>query len=223
MTKSNLNIFLINIDGVSKKIHEIESLLSKHNLYLLCITETKLTENIPNERISVPGYSIIRKDREGQKGGGIMIFYKHYLKIQHVTPQFNLNSCEFIFCTVSLANNSSLNVVLIYRPPRSNLDSFLDSLELFCSTHSYLYNMPFCFLGDLNIDLNEGKPNSSLIQYKNLLTSFNLTQIVSFPTRICMSRASVIDHVTVNSLLNISSCTSIDCSFTDHQGVKKAI
>ena len=69
------------------------------------------------------------------------------------------------------------------------------------------------------MDLAIRKPTLSQIHYQNIITSFNLNQLVTFPTRICSTRASILDHVVINDKFGQTSCIPIPCPVIDHEGI----
>lgn len=70
---------------------------------------------------------MFRKDREGSKGGGVMIYAKETFNCNevHVTRG---NGLELIALDVMLSQQMSFTLVVIYRPPSSNVH-FYEKLE----------------------------------------------------------------------------------------------
>ena len=69
---SHISIFLINIQCLMARIHELSFHLEKHKLDIVCIQETWLEESIEDPRI--PGYEVCsRRDRHvGANRGGVL-------------------------------------------------------------------------------------------------------------------------------------------------------
>ena len=42
----------------------------------MCISETFLNDNIPDEPFAVNGYNLMRRDRQHRRGGGVMCYVK---------------------------------------------------------------------------------------------------------------------------------------------------
>ena len=60
----------------------IQFLLKEVEFDILGVTETHLTEDIPNELIRIHGYNMVRTDRSnGSKGCGVVIHYRDNLNI----------------------------------------------------------------------------------------------------------------------------------------------
>jgi hypothetical protein len=100
-------------------------------------------------------------------------------------------------CAVQLDTKlSTLCFLAIYRAPTGDFETFLNKLD---SIMNYLYKpkTEFVICGDINIDyLFESYCKQCL---NSLLISFNLTSIVSFPTRIQNSSNSAIDNIFIDS------------------------
>ena len=57
---------------------------SIHDFQLIAITETALKNNIPNDKIDIPGYSPIRCDLPGNDThGGVLIYHKLDLSVKN--------------------------------------------------------------------------------------------------------------------------------------------
>ena len=94
ITRSNLNLsressaFLpsvrgfkltsLNIASLPKHIDELWVLLSDNPLDILSINETRLDDSVSDDEVYIPGYDIIRRDREhnGRFGGGVCIYVR---------------------------------------------------------------------------------------------------------------------------------------------------
>ena len=63
----------LNITSLSKDIDELRVLLQNNSLGLLAINETSLNETITDNKVSIIGYNIVRRDRSlnGRNGGGV--------------------------------------------------------------------------------------------------------------------------------------------------------
>ena len=71
------SIFLSNIRSLVSKIEDLEIVVSQNNAVIVCITETWLTESIPNSPVDIKNYSVVRKDRKPDKrGGGVCAYIK---------------------------------------------------------------------------------------------------------------------------------------------------
>ena len=58
----------LNIRSLLKKIDEIKILIHENSFDILAISETWLSDKIPNELVNIPGFNVYRKDRPSHGG-----------------------------------------------------------------------------------------------------------------------------------------------------------
>ena len=69
--------FHSNVRSLNAKIDDLQTVTQQNNVDVIAITETWLNSRITDGPISLPGYSIVRNDREnGKRGGGVCAFIK---------------------------------------------------------------------------------------------------------------------------------------------------
>ena len=67
----------LNINSLTAHIDEVRIFTHDTNIDILAINETKLDASVHSNEVNLPGYEIIRKDRNidnGRHGGGVYIF-----------------------------------------------------------------------------------------------------------------------------------------------------
>ena len=73
--KLNNLITFLNVQHFLPKINEIKGHLSNNNSpCILGLCETFLNDSISDNMLKIDNYSFERKDREGKKGGGIVVY-----------------------------------------------------------------------------------------------------------------------------------------------------
>ena len=94
------------------KYKVLYALCSLSTLFI-CLCETFLIEDVNDSEIQIPGFSIVRCDRQLREGGRVCIYVR-------TTNPFNvyvkyLNSiCDLLIINL---HHPSLIIILIYRPP----------------------------------------------------------------------------------------------------------
>ena len=73
--KRGLHFIHVNINSVLPKIEEIRYIARSVNLSIIGLSESKLDNSVNDNEISIPGYDILRKDRN-RKGGGFWFISK---------------------------------------------------------------------------------------------------------------------------------------------------
>lgn len=106
---------------MNKHISEFRKFLISNNSYhVFGIAETRLGPEVDDSIINVPGYSIVRQDKN-TRGGGILHFIRDNLKAKILCnsnttyPGKPLKS-EYIFCLVWEGNSIPTLVALVYHP-----------------------------------------------------------------------------------------------------------
>ena len=120
---ADFNILQININGILGKLDELLHHMAKHNIHIAAIQETKLT--IKSHMRATPNYTLVRKDREKDKGGGLAFLVHNLVPFQKVSSPANLKNDQHIEeLTISInGNNTQLMIRNIYIPPSSSCSS----------------------------------------------------------------------------------------------------
>ena len=130
-----------------------------------------------------------RLDRN-RHGGGVLLFVKDVF----TCSVLNKGDFEFEFIVLSIKQSVTTSpkfcIALFYRPPSSD-NSVLDNL--FSTSCSIFITLPckLILLGDFNINFL----SSCTSLYRSIMSSFNLHQIVSEPTRISNLCSTLIDLI----------------------------
>ena len=113
---------------------------------------------------------------------------------------------------------TSFNILIcnIYRHPKSSNSWYSSFTEMLDS--AWLENKNIILMGDFNIDLLE--PQDS---WNDIFNSFNLTQIISLPTRVTPTHSSLIDHIYTNNIDLISEICVPLTGLSDHYPVSCTI
>ena len=106
--------------------------------------------------IQPKGYDVIRADRLHSKGGGVLLFYKSHLRVEHVElkscNQYNSNGSSMEFVCIDLFNGvRSCRFLCFYVPPASS--SSTASISTLCHILQSLTldTIPCYIFGDFNL------------------------------------------------------------------------
>ena len=103
-----INILYTNANGLRNKITELQTASDLYNFHILCITETKINNDIFDAEIHLYNYDVFRKDRStGQEGGGSAI-YVHKQLMASLLKTFEAPDSLAI-----LLNNEHVNLVIV--------------------------------------------------------------------------------------------------------------
>ena len=73
LTKKVCIILHINIHSLLPKIDKLKCIANKTKAAIIGITESKLHHTVPDLEVNLPGYDILRCDRNGNGGGVLLV------------------------------------------------------------------------------------------------------------------------------------------------------
>ena len=194
---TSMKIAHSNINGLRNKIDDISVNLSDFDV--ICISETKLNDHIATKKILIDSYhNPIRKDRNINNGGGLMVYIKNNIFYKH-RPDLENAELENIWLEIRSLKNKYL-LGHFYRPPNATSDFW----EKFDSTieKAAEENIDLIILGDFNQDILKINSNSPFLR---ILSKYNLQNIINEPTRVTNTTSTCIDLLTNHkSIINNS-------------------
>lgn len=211
--KFKLSLFHTNIRSVAKNFEELELYLelAKNKFDIIVLTETW---NVPENNIfNLQGYNKYYNNSIFNKNDGVIAYVSD--KLNHSVKIITHNNFKFLKIIVSEFNNT-IGVSAIYRPPSTNPQQFVNSLE------DYLNNESTCnteiFTGDLNIDILTS--NVISCDYLNLFSKFGYKSCINNSTRVENGNGTCIDHIFLKTLVTEKFLPIVlQSKITDHYPV----
>ena len=173
-------IFFMNIRSLrthhDQLVYELNKL--EYKPIAVCLCETWLTDNDPLGLYQIEGYQPVEvKNRPNKRGGGLAVFVRNDMNYS----MMNL-SIDIEHMAISLINKqgTKASLSLVYRPPSSSIDSFIENFDKLLFELKKLKHD--CFItGDFNIDMlkesNENKKLTNVCESYNLeITSYEATR-----------------------------------------------
>lgn len=202
LDNNNINLCHVNIQSLCarqmSKFNEFKMCFTNSKIDIICLTETWLSEDIPNELVAVDGYKLYRNDRRYSRGGGICIYCKNDLmcKVISVSELFvGVGSCdctEFLFAEICF-NGEKFLLGVFYNPPRGDcaekIEQKLEELSL------HYHNV--ILIGDFNTDLNKASAKRDRLQ--SIFDNFGLECVSREPTHFYPGGSSLIDLLLTNN------------------------
>ena len=188
--KRSLKVQIINCRSIVDKKLEFHNLISSTKPDIVIGTESWLKPKHHTNEVfdSDLGYSIFRRDRMKQAGGGVFIAVRNCITALEI-PKFQSN-CEDLWVKLDLVGNKSLAIGAYYKPHELDTDSFTEfsqSLDKVTKKFSNIW-----VGGDLNLpkmDWDTSGPSSDCKHptfYREIvetLNDSNLSQMVNLHTR----------------------------------------
>ena len=207
-----LKIASLNINSLLKHFDEIRHLLFKFPFDIFAINESKIDDSITDGEISIPGFNLMRKDRN-RAGGGVVLYIKEslsYIVRNELVP----DRLEMLCAEIIRPFSKSFFVCTWYRPPNSNMSLF-NEYDVFlqkCESE----NKELIVVGDINCDVMKSPLDAHTQQFNFLSSLYQLDQLINKPTRETNKSSTLIDLVLTNMKENISESGVIHLGMSDH-------
>ena len=173
---------------------------------VVAVSETWLYKS-NSDLFNIPGYHFISNSREHKLGGGVGLYTQSDMNFK---PRIDLQSCdnslyESVFVEIMRPHGKNIIVGGLYRPHTASLNNFNRSVEDILSAISFENKLSY-IMGDFNINILNSHSHQPTCEFINLMTSNSLYPLISKPTRITSSTATLIDNIFTNNLeLNMNS------------------
>lgn len=99
-TEKGLHFIHLNVRSLLPKIDQIRHYVEDTKCSIIGVTETWLDSTVPDAELNIPGYTVIRKDRNRQ-GGGVCIFVENAITF-NIRHDIQNSNCESVFREFSL-------------------------------------------------------------------------------------------------------------------------
>ena len=211
-----IKIVHLNVRSLFNKLDQVKE--SFKNFDVIIISETWLGPSIPDAAIAIPGYNVVRQDRNhpgGKKGGGLCIYISTIFKIEFLDDCFNQVTQDYEPIGVSLKHThiKPFNIIGIYRPPNGNQHVFIKHLNENLTNLICVRRESF-LIGDVNINYALAESRNKL-KLSTLESKSNLSQLIQTPTRVTVSTQTIIDWIYTDSI-NIAHSGTLNINMSDH-------
>lgn len=186
--------------------------MKENNFDAIGLCETWLTTDMDSKFLIIPNYDLIRADRT-ERGGGVAFYVKSHLKYKVYFSNINTDSgMEHLWLTVHL-KSKKVGIGVLYKPPCANVSGFEEISEIL--ENIYMEVDYVILVGDINVNLLYEHRDAKY--FNDIISSFNLTQIVNSPTRITRTTESLIDVICLSNNLEYEDVKTMDLgNMTDH-------
>lgn len=188
------------------KIEELRKIVEVSSVDVACVSETWLNDKTNNATVSLNGYAMVRHDRLGRLGGGVMLYIKNEIKYRVIAMspnQIGSVSTEYIAIEIMLQNEKIL-LIALYNPPEVECTIALDYL---LSSYGFAYEHIF-MLGDFNTNLLANLPKTERL--RNLMSIHSLECLGSEPTFFHSYGSSQLDLILTNDTSKVLRFNQIE-------------
>ena len=188
------NVMVLNARSIFNKVDELTVHIENYKSDMIFVSETWLSENIPNEAIHIGGYNVFRNDRVGTRGGGVALYINDNIPVE-IRNDLNSSLFECLWMTARPTwlprKISRFALACIYLPPLFSSNDLEIFYEYFQSCYDTLMlescDTAFIIAGDFN-------PSSNGFRSRVLNTHCNLKQVINKATR----NDSILDLIFTN-------------------------
>lgn len=183
------------------------------NPAFLALSETRLTDEIEDNEVNVPGYSMIRCNAENRNTGGVVLFVREDIKYELVLVKKLESNCWCAAIEVKEIFYKGM-IVVVYHSPSASHGEFVRFIEEIIEEFTIKGNC--MVMGDFNVDcMIDSFYSRKLI---SALSSLGMKQYVNKPTRIMKDSQTIIDLMFTNFEIEVQ--VKYEPRITDHAWLK---
>lgn len=149
-------IVCLNIRSLYANFSLLEADFANSNIVAICLTETWLKPSLITGLVNIPGFRLVRLDRQGEKrGGGVAIYLNSELTFAHLDISFDISSYNIELLTIQILRKKqkALYISTVYLPPKANINTALAQLDTLADHLSNINKIGFCVVTSISIYL----------------------------------------------------------------------
>ncbi len=150
-------------------------MLSDSEIDVFAINESKIDNSVKDSEISIPGYNMIRRDRN-RFGGGVVVYIREIHSF-YERKDLNSDDLEMICIEICKPRSKPFLISAWHRPPNSEIKLF-DFFEIFLSKCD-AESKELLVIGDINCNMIKSPKDSSTNKLIFLSTLYNLETTLS--------------------------------------------
>ena len=215
----NISLIHLNVRSIKNRVNYVQAreMVVENNRDIFAVSETWLNSTVNNADVKTPAYSLFRLDRYYKRGGGVCVcaYVRETLKVTVPREVSHTSDKGFQQLCLRLQHKKlkSLLLCVVYRPPDCGI-TCLDNDLTSSLVEALFYDKDIFIIGDLNCDLLSEKPESKALN--NFCTMFNLSQMISKPTRVTSDSSSLLDVILTTNPHQVIQTTIQVNSISDH-------
>ena len=226
--ENKLNVYYTNCRSILNKIDLLRGLACVEKFDIIALTETWLdmSGKVFNPEVKIDGYTLLYKDRENRRGGGVALYIRDTLQCC-INGKIKTDSkTESLWVDIK-EGSQTVVLGLVYRPPNASQEINSSLWQELNRASKY---RQICVLGDFNYrnvdwDLMIGNRESE--EFLKVMQDNFLKQLVIEPTRgnnildlIITNSDDIIEEVDVGGYLGNSDHREIRCKIKFERAVR---
>ena len=135
---NNITLGYININSIRSKLDNLNQYING-SLNILAIAETKIDSSFPTSQFHIKGMKKPYRLDIYDKSGGLLVYVDMNITSVEIKPKtLTDKNFQAVFVEIRLQKQSFL-LVCVYRPPKADIQNFLDSLTKMLDEFSKKY------------------------------------------------------------------------------------
>ena len=121
----------LNINHIYSKITDVTTTLSNSGrpFYVFGFSESLLTVNMPSGDLSIPGYTILRRDPKANNKTGLVMYVSNLLSCKYMS-HLDQPGVDATWLEISISKPTPILVGYCYRNPASQVNWMNDSAAM---------------------------------------------------------------------------------------------
>ena len=104
----------LNTRSIVNKKNELNIMVEDIDPHIIGIAESCTSKDISDVEIGLTGHVMLKKDRIGRRGGGVILHIKESVQAYEVKLEREADCDEAVWCNI-VTGNSTLTIGLVYR------------------------------------------------------------------------------------------------------------
>ena len=186
--------------------------VAEHTIDIFAVSESWLHDDIKDSEIHISGYTLFHKDRVGKDNHGGVACYISDTICSNELAEIN-SDLECCWIKVSLKQSRPIILGIVYLPKRKveYLDQLRNEIDKIDAGSSEIL-----IVGDFNFDILDVAGRAKIDEF---CCEFQLTQLVSTPTRVTPTTSTCIDLIFSSHPECINVVDVLPLGLSDHSMV----
>ena len=202
----------MNSNSLRYKIVNLRHVLETTGLEIVAISDTKLSDEFPDEQFSIEGYSFppYRRDRN-QHSGDLMVFIEKDV-IRKRLIEFESSLIEVICIELTVSKNKWA-IFSVYRLPKCNITLFFSELRASIDKATRKYDRIIII-----VDININSFDESIQRFSSLTELcdiFCLQNLIRYTTCETSNSSSSVDVVLTNKSRSFQNSSTVATGISD--------
>jgi hypothetical protein len=198
-------VLIANVRSLASKIDELTIVAHVNDVDFNCLTESWLSQSIPDSALSLSNFIVFRNDRAVASGGGVCVHIRSSIKCRRI-KEFENPLVESLWLSVRPRYLSrSISAILLAVIYHTTSSGALENSELYNHIQSNVDSFRCRHPDAIVIVTGDFNPTSTGFNDKHLKRISGLTQIINVPTR----QNSILDWCLVNVKALAYTCSQL--------------